>query len=471
MSAPSMRVAVAGGGWAGCAAAVELARQGCQVTLYEAARSLGGRARGVEVRGVKLDNGQHILLGAYRASLRLMKQVGVDEKTAFLRLPVQMRYPAGGDGMDFAAPRLPAPLHLAFALLRAKGLDRADKLALARFNSAGRWMGWQLNDDCTVLELLERFDQTERLTRLMWRPLCIAALNTPPERASANVFLAVLRDSLGASRRAASDMLLPRLPMGALFPEPAGAWLERQGRGHSVRLGVKVAGIKREGDGWLVEPGGDLPAERFDAVVLATPAPVSAALLAGLTEAAEVAGLLAAFTHEPIATCYLQYAPGTRLALPFYALLDDPAAHRWGQFVFDRAQLDAAQDGLLAVVVSAAGDAANLPREQLAAAIASQLAQDFGRPELANPTWTQLITEKRATFSCTPGLVRPGNTTALPGLVLAGDYTASDYPATLETAVRSGQAAATAIRAYGALPREKRSLSHTHGAASGDSVR
>ena len=469
MSAPKLRVAVAGGGWAGCAAALELARQCCQVTLFEAARSLGGRARGVEVRGLALDNGQHILLGAYRASLRLMNRVGVDEKTAFLRLPVQMRYPEGGDGMDFAAPRLPAPLHLAFALLRAKGLDRADKLALARFNSAGRWMGWQLDNDCTVLELLARFDQTERLARLMWRPLCIAALNTPPERASANVFLAVLRDSLGASRRAASDMLLPRLPMGALFPEPAGAWLERQG--HSVRLGVQVAGVKRDGDGWLVESSGDGPAERFDAVVLATPAPVSAALLAGLPEAAALAGQLDAFTHEPIATCYLQYAPGTRLALPFYALLDDPATNRWGQFVFDRAQLDPAQDGLLAVVVSAAAEAASLPREQLATAIAAQLAQDFGRPELATPSWTQLITEKRATFSCTPALVRPGNTTALPGLVLAGDYTASDYPATLETAVRSGQAAATAIRAYGALPREKRSLSHADGAASSDSVR
>jgi len=469
MSAPELHVAVAGGGWAGCAAAVELARQGCHVTLFEAARSLGGRARGVEVRGMALDNGQHILLGAYRESLRLMKRVGVDEKTAFLRLPVQMRYPEGGDGMDFAAPRLPAPLHLAFALLRATGLDRDDKLALARFNSAGRWMGWQLDNDCTVLELLERFDQTERLTRLMWRPLCIAALNTPPERASANVFLAVLRDSLGASRRAASDMLLPRLPMGALFPEPAGAWLERQG--HAVRLGVKVAGIGRDGDGWLVESGAAVPAERFDAVVLATPAPVSAALLAELPEAAELARQLDAFTHEPIATCYLQYAPGTRLALPFYALLDDPAANRWGQFVFDRAQLDPAQEGLLAVVVSAAAEAASLPREQLAAVIASQLAEDFGRPELATPVWTQLITEKRATFSCTPALVRPSNNTALPGLVLAGDYTASDYPATLETAVRSGQAAATAIRAYGALPREKRSLSHADGAASGDSVR
>jgi len=470
MSAPStrLRVAVAGGGWAGCAAAVELARQGCQVTLFEAARSLGGRARGVEVRGLALDNGQHILLGAYKESLRMMARVGVDQQSAFLRLPVQMRYPDGG-GMDFVAPRLPAPLHLVVALLRAKGLDRADKLALARFRSAGRWMGWQLNDDCTVTELLERFDQTERLVRLLWRPLCIAALNTPPERASANVFLAVLRDSLGASRRAASDMLLPRLAMGALFPEPAGAWLERQG--HAVRLGVKVASIQRDGDAWLLTPGADAPDERFDVVVLATPAPVSAALLAALPDAAAVAGQLDAMTHEPIATCYLQYAAGTRLELPFHALLDDPAADRWGQFVFDRAHLDPSQDGLLAVVVSAAGDAANLPREQLAAAIAAQLAQDFGRPELAAPAWTQLITEKRATFACTPGLARPGNVTPLPGLVLAGDYTASDYPATLETAVRSGQAAATAIRAYGALPREKRSLSHAHGAVSGDSVR
>lgn len=465
MSAPSsrLRVAVAGGGWAGCAAALELARQGCQVTLFEAARSLGGRARGVEVRGLALDNGQHILLGAYKESLRLMARVGVDEKTAFLRLPVQMRYPDGGDGMDFAAPSLPAPLHLIVALLRANGLERADKLALARFRSAGRWMGWQLNDDCTVSALLERFDQTERLVRLLWRPLCIAALNTPPERASANVFLAVLRDSLGASRRAASDMLLPRLPMGALFPEPAGAWLERQG--HAVRLGVKVASIQHDGDDWLLTPGGDAPAERFDAVVLATPAPVSAALLASLPAAAELSGQLDALDHEPIATCYLQYAAGTRLDLPFYALLDDPAANRWGQFVFDRAQLDPSQDGLLAVVVSAAGDAAKVPREQLADAIAAQLAQDFGRPELASPAWTQLITEKRATFACAPGLLRPGNTTPLSGLVLAGDYTASDYPATLETAVRSGQAAATAIRAYGALPREKRSLSHVGGAA------
>jgi squalene-associated FAD-dependent desaturase len=472
MSVPDkgLRVLVAGGGWAGCAAALELQRQGHAVTLAEAARSLGGRARGVSLHGRGLDNGQHILLGAYTETLRLMRLAGVDPDQALLRLPVQMRYPQGGAGMDFVAPRLPAPWHLGVALLRAKGLARADKLALARFTTTARWMGWVLYQDCTVQELLERFDQTPRLTRLMWRPLCIAALNTPPERASAQVFLAVLRDSLGARRRAASDMLIPRLPLGALFPEAAAAHLARHGA--SVRTGVKLNAIApAAGGGWTARLGEEAVEAAFDALVLATPAWQSASLLAPHPAAAELAAQLEGFEHEPIATCYLQYAPGTRLGLPFYALEDDPAAGRWGQFVFDRGQLDPGQDGLLAVVISAARDAAALPQQALAAAIAAQLAHDFKNETLAKPQWSQVITEKRATFACTPGLARPGVETPLPGVFLAGDYTASDYPATLETAVRSALQAATAIRAYGALPREKRSLSHSHGVPAGDSVR
>ncbi|MFZ9257047.1 MAG: FAD-dependent oxidoreductase, partial [Burkholderiaceae bacterium] len=191
-------VAVIGAGWAGCAAAVALTRAGAKVTLYEATRTAGGRARRIDYQGHTLDNGQHILLGAYRESLRLMQQVGLQPSQLLMRLPLQMRYPDNEVGMDLLAPRLPAPLHLVMGVLRAKGLSLADKLSLARFSSAARWMGWQLNQDCTVAELLARFDQTDRLIKLMWRPLCIAALNTPPERASAKVFLAVLRDSLGA---------------------------------------------------------------------------------------------------------------------------------------------------------------------------------------------------------------------------------------------------------------------------------
>ncbi|RZA32425.1 MAG: phytoene dehydrogenase, partial [Lysobacteraceae bacterium] len=382
MSAPEggrLRVAVAGGGWAGCAAAVELAAGGAEVTLIEASRSLGGRARGVELNGQLLDNGQHILLGAYGETLRLLRQVGVDPDTALLRLPVQMRYPEGSGGMDFVAPRWPAPLHLLAALLRAKGLARADKLALARFTTAARTMGWVLYKDCTVDELLERFGQTPRLNRLLWHPLCIAALNTPPARASAKVFLAVLRDSLGAKRRAGSDMLLPRMDMGALFPQAAARFVERHGG--RVLTGVKLGAATPVEGGWRLALSG---AEAdVDALVLATPATQSAALLEA--QAPELAAQLAALVYEPIATCYLQYEPSVRLPLPFYALLDDPEHGRWGQFAFDRGQLDAAQAGLLAVVVSAAGDAAALDQDALAGKIAAQLAQDLGRPELAAP--------------------------------------------------------------------------------------
>jgi squalene-associated FAD-dependent desaturase len=441
-------VAVVGGGWAGCAAAVELARGGCQVTLFEAARTLGGRARGVEAHGRTLDNGQHILLGAYRETLKLLRRVGVDPDAALLRLPLQIRYPERAGAMNFVAPRLPAPLHMLVALLRARGLSGADKMALARFNTSARWMDWQLHQDCSVAELLHRFDQTERLTRLMWRPLCLAALNTPPERASAKVFLAVLRDSLGA-RRAASDMLLPRLELGALFPSAAAAYIERHGG--TVRGGAKVTGLAPAGGRWQLQAsgqsvGGDWRGE-FDAVVLATPAPQSAVLLRPLPEMAALAAQLDGFEYEPIATAYLQYAPEVGLPLPFCALLDDPAAGRWGQFAFDRGQLDAGQAGLLSVVVSAAGAAAALGQDQLATAIAAQLAAAFGQPELATPLWTRVITEKRATFACTPGLRRPPNATGLAGLALAGDYTAGEYPATLESAVQSGLAAAALVSA------------------------
>jgi predicted NAD/FAD-dependent oxidoreductase len=186
-----------------------------------------------------------------------------------------------------------------------------------------------------------------------------------------------------------------------------------------------------------------------DAVVLATPAPAAATLLASLP-LDELVQQLSAFEHEPITTCYLQYGPDVRLGLPFHALLDDPAAGHWGQFVFDRGQLGPGHAGLWSVVVSASSEAAALGQAALAQALAAQLAAVFRRPQLANPAWSQVITEKRATFACTPGLQRPANATGLDGLALAGDYTASDYPATLETAVRSGAAAARAIFAPGA---------------------
>lgn len=439
MTANVQRIAVIGAGWAGCTAAVELTHAGHQVTLFEASRQLGGRARRIKRNGITLDNGQHILLGAYRQTLHMMRKVGIDPASAMLRLPLQMCYPADSGGMTFSAPRLPAPFHLLFALWRSRGLHREDKLALARFSSAARWMGWQLHEDCSVSALLERFDQTERLIQLMWRPLCIAALNTKPEHASAQVFLAVLRDSLGASR-SASDMLLPRIDLSSLFPHHAAAFVEE--RGGRIASGCSIRQVRRHGERWqLVTNDTDLD---FDAVVIATPPETAANLLDDIADPTLVSSLRS-FEYEPITTCYLQYASNTRLPLPFFALVDGPASTgtvAWGQFVFDRGQLDSKQAGLLAVVISTASDAIQGGHEALAKTVAAQIADAFKQPQLAYPDWTQVISEKRATFACTPGLARPENSSGLDKLLLAGDYTASDYPATLESAVRSGKLAA-----------------------------
>jgi len=434
-----VKFAVIGAGWAGCAAAVELTRRGEQVTVIEAARVAGGRARRVEHEGHHLDNGQHILLGAYHDSLHLMKTVGIAPSQALLRLPLQMRYPAGTDGMEFIAGRLPAPLHLLSALLTSRGLSVGDKLSLARFSSAARWMKWQLDVDCSVAELLERFEQTERLIQLMWRPLCISALNTPPERASARVFLKTLGDSLGAAR-STSDMLLPTRDLSTLFPDAAISYVEK--RGGKVHLGVHVRALNHQSHQWQIT--GDDFDESFDKVIVATPAYSAQTLLAPLNTALSDS---LNFTYEPITTCYLKYDSSVRLAAPFFALRDHAESAQWGQFVFDRGQLNATQAGLLAVVISASSEAIAMGQATLANAVAQQLADVFQRKELATPRWSWIVSEKRATFACEPNLRRPPNQTALNNLWLAGDYTAGDYPATIEGAVRSGlQAASLALQ-------------------------
>jgi hypothetical protein len=156
------------------------------------------------------------------------------------------------------------------------------------------------------------------------------------------------------------------------------------------------------------------------------------------------------FDYEPITTCFLRYAESVSLPRAFYALRDVSAEQCWGQFVFDRGHLLADHAGVLAVVISASAAATEEGHTALGKAVATQLANAFLRPELNQPQWFSVITEKRATFACTPDLQRPANATACAGLFLAGDYTQSDYPATIESAVRSGVTAAGLVAAQSA---------------------
>jgi squalene-associated FAD-dependent desaturase len=425
---PAPRVGVVGAGWAGLAAAVELVARGASVTLIEAGPAAGGRARRVPYRGAALDNGQHILLGAYRECLALLRRVGAPA-AALRRLPLAIDYPGGA---RLAAPRLPAPLHLAAALAGARGLGVADRLAALRLGLAVRRAESAARAGETVAAFLDRLRQPEAVRRLLWEPLCVAALNTPASRADAAVFSRVLRDAL-LRRRGDSDFLVPATDLSALLPDPAIAWLGE--RGAAIRVGERVLAIGPEGGGWRVRTARGETVH--DAVVLAAAPHEAAALLAPLPATARLAEALHALAHEPITTVYLQYDARVPLPGPMVAL---EGAH--AQWLFDRDRLGGVP-GLVAAVVSASSAEAALDQEILATRIHREIERVTG--PLPPPNWTKVITEKRATFACVPGARRPPCETGLAGLVLAGDYTEGPYPATLEAAVASGLRAARAL--------------------------
>jgi squalene-associated FAD-dependent desaturase len=404
------------------AAAVELTAAGRQVEVFEASRVLGGRARATQIEGFTVDNGQHILVGAYTETLRLMRAVGTDPDRLLRRIPLRFEFP-GEFVMN--APRLPAPLHMAFALLLAQGIDWREKWAAIRLMQRLQAGKFRIEPDTTVTKWLDRNKTPSRQRRLLWEPLCIAALNTPADRASAQVLANVLRDSLGGSR-SASDMLLPQVNLSALFPEPAAQFIIQ--RGGAVSLGQRVSSLRREGNAWRIDDAGP-----FAQLVLA----VAPYHLASLVP--ELASRVEHFDWEPIVTSYFIYPSTVQLPGPMLGV--DAGLAQW---LFDRGQL-CGQRGLIAAVISARGRHLDLPTADLERGIHQEIARLV--PHLPAPLAVQTITEKRATFACTPNLQRPGMNTGLPGLWLAGDYVAGDYPATLEGAVRSGVAAARAVLA------------------------
>lgn len=415
------RVAVIGAGWAGLAAAVTLMDCGAQPVVFEAARQPGGRARQVTLDGKALDNGQHILIGAYRDTLRMMRRVGADPAQLLLRLPLRLNM---ADGFEFRRARLPAPLDTLYALLTARGLTLAERLRATRFGVHLRHIGFRLDADLPLAQFLAAHEQHGPLRNALWGPLCVAALNTPVSEASAQVFLNVLRDTLDGGPDAA-DLLLPRATLGALFPEPAVRHLERQGS--EVRLGHAVAALGPDTPGVFVD------GEVFDAAIVATAPQHAARLLPA--ECAATRALIESLDYQPIYTCYLQYESDVRLRAPMIGFSSGPL-----QWAFDRGALDG-HNGLIAAVISARGDHEGLTNEELAAAVSIALQRSLGDP--GTPQWSRVIAEKRATFACRPNLSRPDNATASDRIFLAGDYTQSDYPGTLETAIRSGMRAAT----------------------------
>jgi squalene-associated FAD-dependent desaturase len=401
------RVAIVGAGYAGMAAAVTLARNDVPVTVFEAGSVPGGRARRIVAQGHELDNGQHILIGAYSALFGMMREVEVPSD-AVLRLPLEVTY---AQRFAFRPLWLPGALGLLGGMLLARGIPLPERLDAVRFMRALQKQGFRLARDTTVRELLERHRQAGSIGRYLWGPLCVSALNTPIEQASAQVFLTVLRDTL-AGAADASDLLLPRVDLSRLFPEPAAAYVAR--KGGEVRLRSPVSS--------LAELGG------FDAKIVA----VGPHQLKHLLPDAPLD-----YTYQPIYTCYLQYAARVRLPFPMLGMAEGLV-----QWAFDRGAL-LGEKGRLACVISAQGDHQQMTHDELAGACHRELGRVLSN--LPVPQWARVIAEKRATIACVPNMRRP-ELEIPPGIHLAGDYADPEYPPTLEAAVRSGIRAAERVQ-------------------------
>lgn len=429
-----MKVAVIGAGWAGLSAAFYLNRAGHQSTVFEAARTLGGRARRVHSPRLNadIDNGQHILLGAYTETLKLIGLLGLDQASVLHAEPLVLRSADGS--FVLRTPALPAPLHLPAAVLTASGLSWREKLLLIATMLRLRRRHWTVNANATVSAWLAQEGQSNHIIRRFWQPLCLAALNTSIEQASAQLLVTVLRDSLGGSK-SASQVLIPRVDLSQLWPEHLPSSI-------AIRQGSAVRHLANHASHVAI---GD---ETFDAAIVATNAPSALRLLRNMSLSnaqKEFLAPLAAFEYRPIATLTLKLAYPWNLPQAMLMLDDAPERLHFGQWLFERRLFAQDQESppMLSIVVSNAGQLANHSQQEVADAMIEQVrAQTTQHSPMPDVIGYELIVEKRATFAALPAMRRPGNATPWPRIWLAGDWTDTGYPAVLEGAVRSGKHAA-----------------------------
>jgi squalene-associated FAD-dependent desaturase len=450
------RVAVVGGGLAGITAAIELRDAGVAVTLLESRPRLGGAATSYARAGMMIDNGQHVFLRCCDHYQRLLVRLGVTDQVAIQdRFDVTVLSPSGSARLRRDA--LPSPLHLARALIRYPLLSLAERARVGRAALAFRFAdpASAALDQHRLGGWLAARGQDERTRRRLWDLFIVSALNIDGDDASVALAATVIKTALLGARDAA-DIGIAKVPLGRLHADATAELLGRLGA--QVRLGARASRVEPlAGGGFRVDlsrdegtedgdaDGHQLPA---DAVVLAVP-PDQAARLAGPAGVAQ-SDAWAGLGYSPILNVHVVYDRQVT-DLPFAAAVDSPV-----QWVFDKTSQAGLPSGqYLAVSISAADDLIDVPTAELRRTFLPALEQLFPAAAGASIDDFFVTRERRATFRQVPGTgaLRPGAATSVPGLALAGAWTSTGWPDTMEGAVRSGHAAAQQlIRELAALP-------------------
>lgn len=430
MAAAGPHIAIVGGGLAGLAAAAALSDARCRVTLLEARRRCGGRAASFEdpVAGGLVDACQHVAMGCCTNFLDLCRWGGIDDA---LRRDRTLWFigPEGDRSRCTPSRRLPAPLHLAPLLVSMRHFSLAEKLSLALgMVRLARHRPSATADAATALEWLRSIGQPERVVRLFWQPVLESALGESIDLVSVAASRKVIVDGFLAHRDAA-DLLVPTQPLGVLFGERLAARLEA--RGCEVRTAAAVASIERERDRVVAVVTGD---ERLacDAVVVAVPWKAAARLLPDMVAVGDerLAG-------SPITAVHLWFDRDV-LDVPHAVLVG-----RVSQWVF-RGEPG---DGHCQVVISASRGLLQGDRRAIVDTVVAELREIFPAARGAVVRDARVVTDPTAVLSVRPGVesLRPAAVTGVPNLVLAGDWTATGWPSTMEGAVRSGRLAAAAV--------------------------
>jgi hydroxysqualene dehydroxylase len=437
-------VIVIGAGFAGLSAAARVARRGARVLVLEARARLGGRATAFPDRetGELVDNGQHVLLGCYTETFAFLRDIGAAEHVEVQpQLSVTM-IDRRGHRSRLACQSLPPPLHLLAAVLEWDALSWRDRLSALRMSAPLKLARRQLQPGSstiaaspgeTVENWLIRNGQTARIREMLWEPLALAALNQPPQQAAAPAFARVLGEMFGDDPRAAA-IALPTRPLHLMYAEPARACIES--RGGTVRTGAP-ARVRVQGDAAVaVESDGEQ--WTTGAVISAVPWFALPDLFDG--EPAPLAGLLdraRRMESSPIVTVNL-WLDRRVIDEPFIGL-----PGRTMQWVFDKRAVFGGEASHLSLVSSGAAAIVRLTNDELIAMAHQELLEALPWIREASIVRATVVREPRATFSLAPGQpVRPPTETAVRGLYLAGDWTDTGLPATIESAVRSGHRAA-----------------------------
>jgi hydroxysqualene dehydroxylase len=441
------RVAVIGGGLAGITAAIALAESGADVTLLEARPRLGGATCSFSRDGLTVDTGQHIFLGCCSAYRGLLERLGMTEHTTLQdRFDVTVLAP-GGRKARLRRTALPGPLHMLPALGRYPFLSFTERASVARPALAMRFVdpADPAADTQRFGDWLAKRGQSERTRRALWDLFSVSALNIAGDDASLALAAVVVKTGLLGKNNAA-DIGVPALPLGELHGDAGATLLAKLGA--TVTLGAKATSIEPGDGGYRIQlaQGDPLTA---DAVVLAVPHEKAAPLIpAGALPEQTVAGW-AGLGASPIVNVHVIYDRPV-MDLPFVAAIDSPV-----QWVFDRTRISGMdrpgpqKHQYLAISLSAADEYADTPAVQLREQFLPALAELFPAARDANVTEFFVTRERRATFRQAPGTaaLRPTAATQRPGLVLAGAWTDTGWPDTMEGAVRSGLAAAAELKA------------------------